>query len=789
MAVSTTDTYSGPYEANGVTVEFPFTVGAVSPDDISVVIVGDAGVEDVVLPSAYTVSITDSGGTVVFSAPPASGSVYIILDPSFLQSIEFSSGQPFLPAVVNQVNDRDVLRALYLKDKTDRAFTVPRGEVAATLPPANVRAGGALGFDGDGGLVIYPTPQQPGAAAEVFSFTATEGQSDFIAAGSSGKPATVSVNGVELTAGEDFNREGDAFTITPPCAALDDVTISVSGGFALQLQARAETSAFRQAGVGAQVETVEQALRRSVWVDQYKYVIDIDYTNAFVRALSTGAAKIRIADHDYPISDEIFVTGIQRIVGKARQRSFITQTNPTKNGLTFYLSFKQGCGLENLTIRGAVASQGVGSSGIGLRLINLNDNASFYQIDVTNFAKGIRVDGCYQALISDFRILYFSDYGLYLSPFTGAGETAGAGNRFQNGKISNFGYTGNNSASLGIWIQQASGEFFNTIDVTTTNVGIKLQATATSYVRYLFMFQVLGDSCLTNNWQIDGAAGTTVANELVQCWSSNSQGDGVSIFGENIDGLYWRGGWMRDCRYNGLSISGGNNIEITAQISRNSAAANNVYHGVLITGADTGTVRILGARIGNVLQTVGTATQKDNVRIEASFGATIEVSGCDLNDPGAGGLPINLLSATASIDFAGNLPRRSVGTNTSDRYAMSQSSVTTVAAGSTVYIGSAGAQAGVSDSLILPGREAVVAGLKAKVPVAPGVGESFIYTVFKNGVATAMTGSLTGSNVDLDIPPTVGAFLISPTDAVTVKLEASSGAQVTRHNIALVIEP
>ena len=695
-----------------------------------------------------------------------------------------------LPAdVVGKELDRRALVEQEIDEEVGRSIQLPRGETGLVLPDRDTRASGALGFDSDGGLVIYPTPQQPAAAAEVFSFTATEGQSDFIAAGSSGKPATVSVNGVELTACEDFDREDDAFTITPPCAALDEVTISVSGGFALQLQARAETSSFRQAGVGAQVETVEQALRRFVWVDQYKLVVDADDTNAFNRAKATGAAELLLTDREYRISDEIIFTGIQRLVGKGRQRSFITQTNPTKNGLTFNLSFKQGCGAEKLTIQGAVASQGAGSLGIGLRLVNLNDNASFYQIDVTNFAKGIRVDGCHQALISDFRILYFSDYGLYLSPFTGAGETAGAGNRFQNGKISNFGYTGNNSASLGIWIQQASGEFFNTIDVTTTNVGIKLQATATSYVRYLFMFQVLGDSCLTNNWQIDGAAGTTVANELVQCWSSNSQGDGVSIFGENIDGLYWRGGWMRDCRYNGLSISGGNNIEITAQISRNSAAANNVYHGVLITGADTGTVRILGARIGNVLQTVGTSTQKDNVRIEASFGATIEVSGCDLNDPGAGGLPINLLSATASIDFAGNLPRRSVGTNTSDRYAMSQSSVTTVAAGSTVYIGSAGAQAGVSDSLILPGREAVVAGLKAKVPVAPGVGESFIYTVFKNGVATAMTGSLTGSNVDLDIPPTVGAFLISPTDAVTIKLEASSGAQVTRHNIALVIEP
>lgn len=617
---------------------------------------------------------------------------------------------------------------------------------------------------------------------------ATDGQTDFPLDFTLTYAPTTYVNGARQLASSVSLPLPNLLRISDGLEAGDSVSIDASQVY-LGASSAASWLQFQPLGEGILPETLQTALRRFVWVDQYKLVVDADDTNAFNRAKATGAAELLLTDREYRISDEIIFTGIQRLVGKGRQRTFITQTNPTKNGLTFSLSFKQGCGAEKLTIQGAVASQGVGSSGIGLRLINLNDNASFYQIDVTNFAKGIRVDGCYQALISDFRILYFSDYGLYLSPFTGASETAGAGNRFVLGKISNFGYTGDNSTSIGIWIQQASGEFFNTIDVTTANVGIKLQASASSYVRYLFMFQVLGDSCLTNNWQFDAAAGVTAANEMVQCWCSNSQGDGVSIFGENLDGLYWRGGWIRDCRFNGVSISGGNNIEITATITRNSAAANNVYHGVLVTGADTGTVRILGARIGNVLQTVGTATQKDNVRIEASFAATIEVSGCDLNDAGVGGLPINLLSATASIDFAGNLPRRSVGTNTSDRYAISQSSVTTVAAGSTVYIGSAGAQAGVSDSLILPGRDAVVAGLKAKVPVAPGVGESFIYTVFKNGVATAMTGSLTGGNVDLDIPPTVGAFLISPTDAVTVKLEASSGAQVTRHNIALVIEP
>lgn len=547
---------------------------------------------------------------------------------------------------------------------------------------------------------------------------------------------------------------------------------------------------FKQTGTGAAEETVQTALRRSVWVDQYKQVIDADDTQCIVRALQTGAALILFDARTYDISDEITVSGIQRLVGKGRERTIINQTNLTKNGLIFSLSYAQGCGAENLTVKadGATATS-AGSSGVGIKVVNCNDNASFVGIDIAQFDTSFQVVGCYQLLLQDFRFRYFRTAGLHLAPYTGASETAGAGNRFILGKISNLDFSGDNSASKGIWIQQASGEFLNTIDVTVCNVGIKTQPTATSYVRYLFMLQVLGDSCLTNNWQIDGAAGITVANEMSQCWSSNSQGDGVSIFGENIDGFYWRGGWMRDCRFNGLSISGGNNIEITAQISRNSAAANNVYHGVLVTGADTGTVRILGARIGNVLQTVGTSTQKDNVRIEASFAATIEVSGCDLNDAGVGGLPINNLSSTATVDFASNLPRGSVGTNASDRYGISAHSITAPAAASTVYIGAGGALPNPSDSVVIPGRFCAIVGLRVKTTAAPGSGQNYAYTVMKNGVATTMTGSITDSEFSLDIPASVGAFQIAEDDAVSVKLVTSGTAAVAYHNISLIVEP
>lgn len=145
MAVSTTDTYSGPYQANGVTVEFPFTFKAVSVDDVGVFIRDGSGNDILVSEDAYSVSLSVEGGAVIMAIAPASGELYIFSEPSFLQPVKFASGQPFLPDVVNEVNDRDVVRALYLKREIDRAPKTPIGGGQAGKFPV-VAVGGGWGF-------------------------------------------------------------------------------------------------------------------------------------------------------------------------------------------------------------------------------------------------------------------------------------------------------------------------------------------------------------------------------------------------------------------------------------------------------------------------------------------------------------------------------------------------------------------------------------------------------------------------------------------------------------------
>lgn len=156
MAVTTTDTYSGPYLANGVTVEFPFTFKAASESELRVFIIAD-GIETEVDQDDYTVSLTPSGGTVAFGSGPTGGDLYIESSPSFAQPITFSSGQAYRPETVNEANDRSAIRDLHLKARADRAFTVPFGETAGALPPLAERAGKVAIFSIDGGMVATDT--------------------------------------------------------------------------------------------------------------------------------------------------------------------------------------------------------------------------------------------------------------------------------------------------------------------------------------------------------------------------------------------------------------------------------------------------------------------------------------------------------------------------------------------------------------------------------------------------------------------------------------------------------
>ncbi|KQN09826.1 hypothetical protein ASE85_02510 [Sphingobium sp. Leaf26] len=125
MAVSTTDTYAGPFVPNGVTVEFPFTFKAMGESEIRVELIDADGTVTIVDQDTYDVTLNAAGGSVIFTSGPFGAALYVISDPSFLQEIAFSAGGAYRPETVNEANDRAAARDLVLKSSVDRAAVIP----------------------------------------------------------------------------------------------------------------------------------------------------------------------------------------------------------------------------------------------------------------------------------------------------------------------------------------------------------------------------------------------------------------------------------------------------------------------------------------------------------------------------------------------------------------------------------------------------------------------------------------------------------------------------------------
>lgn len=184
MAVETTTAFSGPYTTNGVTVVFPFTFIAMSIVEVAVLLRSSGGVDSIVSPASYTVTLTDDGtGSVTFDVAPASGSqLYVYSDVSFEQSIEFEDGSGWRATPVNKVSDRSAARDIWLKDRTSRSLTAPVGEALNALPPASERATNFLSFDADGNPAvavggISSVPVSSFGASLVSSDTAADARS------------------------------------------------------------------------------------------------------------------------------------------------------------------------------------------------------------------------------------------------------------------------------------------------------------------------------------------------------------------------------------------------------------------------------------------------------------------------------------------------------------------------------------------------------------------------------------------------------------------------------------
>jgi hypothetical protein len=125
--------------------------------------------------------------------------------------------------------------------------------------------------------------------------------------------------------------------------------------------------------------------------------------------------------------------------------------------------------------------------------------------------------------------------------------------------------------------------------------------------------------------------------------------------------------------------------------------------------------------------------------------------------------------------------------NASAAVSYSSSTPSTVAAASTVYLGPNGlGNAAATDCTWVSNKTGVVREFYAAVNSAPGGTQTFTYTVYKNGIATSMTGTITGSS--FSVSTTGNPVAISPGDYLSIQLVTSGTATAAKHRYYLSVE-
>jgi hypothetical protein len=354
-------------------------------------------------------------------------------------------------------------------------------------------------------------------------------------------------------------------------------------------------------------------------------------------AIAAGGGAIYLPAGKYVISAEITVTAPVYFVGDGAAATIIRQTNATANGINFnYVTAKSGGGVRDLTVEAgagwyAGGFQGTGSTGTGLRVQLAFGNFHVSGVSIHNFGRSVAVLGCFYTRWSDFRALFFSTEGILLDK---SGAQVGAGNSFHRGKVSNNGFTGTNTSSIGIHILAGGGDMFHGSDVTSANRGIVADPPAGQNVLYLFFDSVLADSSASHNWEFDGTNSKVWSTQCHNCWGAYStNGAGLVTRGANLDSLRWIGGRLRENGTNGANLKGGKNVEIQgAEIASNSKLTTNTYAGVLID-AGVSEWGIVNCRIGNFASFI---IQADSINVAVGASNNFRIMGNDLRSFGAG---------------------------------------------------------------------------------------------------------------------------------------------------------
>jgi hypothetical protein len=518
-----------------------------------------------------------------------------------------------------------------------------------------------------------------------------------------------------------------------------------------------------------------------------------DDTAAIQTAIDSGAAKIYLSKGIYKVSSELLIAAPVLLMGDGPKASVIRQTGSTANGLNFdFPSFVQGGGVIGLSVEsgfGWVSGgfQGSGSTGIGIQVKFCNGKFLAENYGVHNFDTSVVVAGSYYTWWTNGEHLYAKTATLIVDTSDGLSTgVIGAGNSFVESKYSNFGFSGDNANSIGIKLLASGGDFFRGIDCTSFKNGVSVKPTTGKQVLYSFFNNVLADSSTEDCWVFDGTDGLVWSVECVGCWGSYSTNKaGLLTKGANLDSVRWIGGRLRENGRQGWSHEGGKNVQLVGlEIAANSKLTSNTYDGVLIA-ANVSSWGISSCRIGNYASSL--TGQANGITISAGTSQNFRIIGNDLSDYGVGKTPIANGSSLGNFLVSNNMPLQAAGNNSSSRIGFNGGSAGVPAAGGTYYLGAAGSYASVNANPFVVAIAGLITGFYAAVSTDPGAGESFTYTVYKNGVATAMTGAISGSG-SFSVSVIANAFTVDPNDFVTLQLVTSAGAASSIHYFSIYFE-
>lgn len=173
-----------------------------------------------------------------------------------------------------------------------------------------------------------------------------------------------------------------------------------------------------------------------------------------------------------------------------------------------------------------------------------------------------------------------------------------------------------------------------------------------------------------------------------------------------------------------------------------------------------------------------------------AFGVSVEAANCGVQ----GILAKNnandaILLAGAANDTNTMLKGNTVSaglSNLTRGQILQAASAAAIAAAATVYLGSGRADASIASAIDIVSRPGTVRKIIANVNAAPGIGQSFTYTLQKNAVDTAMTGQITGAGSQVVI--TANPIAFAQGDLIAVKLVTSAGAAVVSHRVAVCLD-